>query len=350
MSYHFKLLDFDFNLPPELIANKPVFPRDNSKILIHQDEDISEDSVKNLDQFLEKGDILVLNDSKVLKAKILGYNKNGAKININLHQEISDGVWQVFAKPAKKLNIGDQFIVSEDFFAEIIDKNSDGILTLNFNIKSSDFFHKLEKYGQMPLPPYIKEQDENADDNYQTIYAKKLGSVAAPTAGLHFTEELIEKIKKKGIKIVFVTLNVGAGTFLPVKSEIIQDHKMHQEFFEINPDVCDIINKAKESGNRIVAVGTTSMRVLESAADENGFLVPKIENTYIFIYPGYKFKIVDILMTNFHLPKSTLFMLVSAFIGFDNAKKLYQLAIDKKYRFYSYGDCCLLYKKLPPKL
>jgi S-adenosylmethionine:tRNA ribosyltransferase-isomerase len=340
----FKTQDFNFDLPNELIANKPCFPRDESKMLIYQDYQIKQSQSKNLAQFLSKGDILVLNDSKVLKAKISGFNKNGAKININLHQEIKDGIWQIFAKPAKRLNINDKFIISDDFYGLVIDKNSDGIITLDFNVRGMDFFRKLEKYGQMPLPPYIKTEDKNANQNYQTIYANKEGSVAAPTAGLHFTEELLHKIRQKGVKIVFVTLNVGAGTFLPVKSKLIKDHKMHQEFYEINQESCDIINKAKQNSAKIIAVGTTSMRVLESASNQNGFLEAKIAKTDIFISPGYKFKIVDILMTNFHLPKSTLFMLVSAFIGLKEAKKLYQFAIDYKYRFYSYGDCCLLHQ------
>lgn len=344
ISQNLKTLDFNFDLPASLIANKPSYPRDSSQMLIYKNNQISQLQSKNLNQFLSQGDILVLNDSKVLKAKIIGSNKNGAKININLHQEVSNGIWQAFAKPAKRLNIGDKFYISNDFYAIINDKNPDGIITLDFNVKDNDFFKKLQQYGQMPLPPYIKEEDQNADDNYQTIYANKLGSVAAPTAGLHFTDELLDKINKKGVKIIFVTLNVGAGTFLPVKSELIKDHKMHQEFFEIDQKSCDIINEAKNRGNKIIAVGTTSMRVLESATNDQGIIEEKFSNTDIFISPGYKFKMVDILMTNFHLPKSTLFMLVSAFIGIDEAKKLYQFAIDKKYRFYSYGDCCLLYK------
>lgn len=344
MSPNLKISDFDFDLPQNLIANKPSFPRDESKMIISNQQIISESQSKNLDQFLNEGDVLILNDSKVLKAKIIGYNQNGAKININLHQEKSDAIWQAFAKPAKRLKIGEKFSISDDFYAIIKDKNQDGIVTLDFNIKGSDFFKKLDQYGQMPLPPYIKEEDKNSEENYQTIYANKLGSVAAPTAGLHFTENLLERIKKKGVKIAFVTLNVGAGTFLPVKAELIKDHKMHQEFFEINQQTCDIINEAKKNGNKIITVGTTSMRVLESVADDKGFLKEKFAKTDIFISPGYKFKIVDILMTNFHLPKSTLFMLISAFIDIENAKKLYKFAIDKKYRFYSYGDCCLLYK------
>mgnify|MGYP000846959037 FL=1 len=344
MSQNIKTSDFDFNLPPELIANKPASPRDESKMLIFKNPNITQETSRDLDKFLNIGDVLILNNSKVLKAKISGYNENKAKIEINLHQEISNGVWQAFAKPAKRLKIGDKFTISEDFFAKVVDKIQGGILTLDFNHKGSSFFLKLDQYGQMPLPPYIKEKDKDADSNYQTIYADKLGSVAAPTAGLHFTEELLEKIKRKGVKIVFVTLNVGAGTFLPVKSELIKDHKMHQEFFEINQEACDVINNTRKNGKKIIAVGTTSVRVLESASNEDGILLPKIANTDIFIYPGYKFKIVDILMTNFHLPKSTLFMLVSAFISVDNAKKLYQFAISKKYRFYSYGDCCLLYQ------
>ncbi|MES2676826.1 MAG: tRNA preQ1(34) S-adenosylmethionine ribosyltransferase-isomerase QueA [Pseudomonadota bacterium] len=374
-----KTVDFDFYLPPELIANQPANPRDSSKMLVWKNQQIIDKKVSDLVEFLNQGDVLVLNDTKVIKAKLTG-KRGEAKVEINLHKDCQNGVWQVFAKPAKRLKVGDRFFIAEDFFAEVLNKNSDGIVDLKFNVAGEEFFAMLEKYGQMPLPPYIKtdssihchpehsegsltahrepksnspqeilrcaqdDSDCNNEENYQTIYAKNSGAVAAPTAGLHFTEELFKKLAAKGIKKVFTTLNVGAGTFLPVKSELIKDHQMHSEYFSISQNVCDVINEAKQNGKKIIAVGTTSLRVLESAVDENGELKAQTRETNIFIYPPYNFKIVDILMTNFHLPKSTLFMLISAFIGKDNAHKLYNHAISNQYRFYSFGDATLLFR------
>jgi len=342
----YKTTDFDFNLPEELIASNPLFPRDSSRMLVdNKVGSFLDKKVNNLTDFLEAGDVIVFNDTKVIKAKLSGF-RGEVKININLHAGTGD-IWQVFAKPAKRLKINDKIIFADDFAAVVLAKNSEGIIDLKFNTNQEQFFEKLEKYGQMPLPPYIKRSEENKNDeqNYQTIFAKNPGAVAAPTAGLHFTNELLRKLEDKGIKKAFVTLNVGAGTFLPVKSEYIKDHPMHSEFFSITEENCEIINEAKKSGKKIIAVGTTSLRVLETIADDNGKLIPQNSSTKIFIYPPYKFKIVDILLTNFHLPKSTLFMLVSAFIGKDRAYDFYQYAISKKYRFYSYGDCGLLYKQ-----
>lgn len=372
-----KTSDFDFHLPSELIANDPANPRDSSKMLVWQNQKIIDKQASNLADFLNDGDVLVLNDTKVIKAKLIG-KRGEAKVEINLHKQISckslvvsqksdkdrNAVWQAFAKPAKRLKIGDTFKIVDDFWAKVLAKNEDGIVDLEFNVGDEDFFLMLEKYGQMPIPPYIKprsvilseENDlrkcneilrfaqDDTNNNYQTIYARNSGAVAAPTAGLHFTQNLFEKLKQKGIKIVFTTLNVGAGTFLPVKSELIKDHKMHSEYFSISKETCDIINEAKRNGKRIVAVGTTSLRVLESTVNKNGFLEAQTRETNIFIYPPYNFKIVDILMTNFHLPKSTLFMLISAFVGIENAQQIYQHAILQKYRFYSFGDATLLFK------
>lgn len=346
----YKTADFDFNLPEELIASNPVFPRDSARMLVNnQTENFLDKQVNDLADFLEEGDVIVFNDTKVIKAKLTGFRDN-VKININLHASNGD-VWQVFAKPAKRLKINDKIIFADDFYAVVLAKDSEGLIDLKFNTNKNQFFEKLEKYGQMPLPPYIKRSEANKnskeddEQNYQTIFANNPGAVAAPTAGLHFTSELLKKLADKGIKQAFVTLNVGAGTFLPVKSEYIKDHPMHSEFFSITKANCEIINNAKKSEKKVIAVGTTSLRVLESIADKNGKLTPQNSSTKIFIYPPYKFKIVDILLTNFHLPKSTLFMLVSAFIGKDRAYDFYQYAISKKYRFYSYGDCGLLYNQ-----
>ncbi len=340
-----KTSDFDFHLPQELIANAPANPRDSAKMLVFRNGEISDKKVSDLAEFFEEGDVLVLNDTKVIKAKLTG-KRGEAKVEINLHKQIKDGTWQAFAKPAKRLKIGDQFVITDAFYAKVLAKDEDGIVDLEFNVQGEEFFSSLEKYGQMPLPPYIKKDDNSKDEeNYQTVYAANKGAVAAPTAGLHFTKELFERLDKKGVKKLFTTLNVGAGTFLPVKAELIADHKMHSEYFSISQKVCDEINEAKKNGKRIIAVGTTSLRVLESAVDGDGKLSPQTRETNIFIYPPYKFKIVDILMTNFHLPKSTLFMLISAFIGKDNSKKLYSYAIANQYRFYSFGDSTLLFKE-----
>ena len=347
-----KTSDFDFHLPSELIANQPANPRDSARMLVWKDQKITDKNVSDLASFLDEGDVLVLNDTKVIKAKLVG-KRGEVKVEINLHKNLNNQTWQVFAKPAKKLKIGDKFLVADDFFAEVLAKNEDGIIDLKFNVGGEDFFAMLERYGQMPLPPYIKADLEKTngaggakkiDQSYQTIYAKNAGAVAAPTAGLHFTDALFQKLTEKGVKKVFTTLNVGAGTFLPVKSELVKDHQMHSEYFSISKEACEVINGAKKNGKRIIAVGTTSLRVLESSADENGILQPQTRETKIFIYPPYNFKIVDVLMSNFHLPKSTLFMLISAFIGKDHTHQLYQHAISCQYRFYSFGDATLLFK------
>ena len=339
-----KTSDFDFHLPNELIANQPANPRDSAKMLVWQNEQITNQKVSSLADFLTKGDVMVFNDAKVIKAKLTG-KRDEAKISINLHKNLQDNIWQVFAKPAKKLRIADKFCIADDFFASVLNKNEDGTIDLQFNIGGAYFLDALEKYGQMPLPPYIKKSDNQSDDqNYQTIYAKHSGAVAAPTAGLHFTNDLLQKLESKGIKKVFTTLNVGAGTFLPVKTKYLSDHQMHSECFSINDEACNTINEAKRQGKKIIAVGTTSLRVLESVADKNGILKPQTTETKIFIHPPYHFKIVDVLMTNFHLPKSTLFMLISAFIEQKNAIMLYDYAIKNQYRFYSFGDATLLYQ------
>jgi S-adenosylmethionine:tRNA ribosyltransferase-isomerase len=340
-----KTSDFDFNLPEELIAKEPFSPRQKANMLVCENQEFEDQKVEDLLSHLKEGDVMVFNDVKVIKAKVHGFRDKG-KIQINLNKHLKDNVWQVLAKPAKKLKIGDIFKVADDFFAKVIAKEKNRSVDLEFNCQDSEFYEKLEKYGKVPLPPYIKREKENKMDevNYQTIFANQPGGLAAPTAGLHFTEELMAEIKKKKIKIAFVTLNVGSGTFTPVKSKLIKDHDMHEEYFTINKEACDILNTAKRTHNRVIAVGTTSLRVLESAVNSDNLLEPQSKDTNIFIYPPYKFKMVDILMTNFHLPRSTLFMLISAFIGKDNAANLYEHAIKKRYRFYSYGDACLLKK------
>jgi len=343
-------------------------------MLIYNGAEILDRKFINLIDFLQEGDVLVFNDVRVIKAKmsaqVIGNNvnkaiendvKNGHKnienndenivkknIEFNLDQEISKNTWRVILRGAKKIKDGDLLKIAPDFFARITKKLEDGFALLEF--AEDDYREKLDKYGVVPLPPYIKRavEDKNIAEkdqkNYQTIYAKEGAAVAAPTAGLHFTDKIFSLLDAKKIKKVFVTLNVGAGTFLPVRSERLQDHNMHEESFSISKESAEIINETKRRGGRVVAVGTTSLRVLESIADDEGNLREAKTKTKIFIYPPYKFKVVDILVTNFHLPKSTLFMLVCAFVGKEKAKEIYDHAISQNYRFYSYGDASLLMK------
>lgn len=329
-------------MPPELVAQQPFFPKEQTKMLVCDGQRIIDAQLINLVDFLQEGDVMVFNDAKVIKAKL---ETKSPKIEFNLDQE-SHGLWSALCKPAKKVKVGMKLEIADDFFAEVKEKNDDGTIKIKFNCELDELLHKLDKYGSVPLPPYIKREEKIKEDqkNYQTIYAANGFAVAAPTAGLHFNENIFSMLDAKKIVKTFVTLNVGAGTFLPVRSDLISDHKMHSEFFSLSEESAKIINEAKSRGKKIVAVGTTSLRVLESAADEKGVLKPTKASTQIFIYPPYKFKIVDVLMTNFHLPKSTLFMLISAFVGKDNAFEIYNHAISSKYRFYSYGDSSLLFR------
>ncbi|MDA0782680.1 MAG: tRNA preQ1(34) S-adenosylmethionine ribosyltransferase-isomerase QueA [Rickettsiales bacterium] len=334
--------DFNFDLPKELIADKPKFPRDTSRLLV-VDNQLTDKTFSDIIDLLNPDDVLVFNDTKVIPARLFG-NRAGAKVEVTLHKNEADGVWKVFAKPAKKLKTADIFYVADDFYATVLDKN-EGEVTLKFSTNGEEFFDKLNKYGQMPLPPYIDRKDGtlNSDiKDYQTVYAKNKGAVAAPTAGLHFTDELLRKIDEKGVKRVFTTLHVGAGTFLPVKVDDTKDHKMHSEFGIVTKDAANAINESRKSGGRVICVGTTSLRILESVADDEGNLSEFEGETDIFITPGYKFKIADCLLTNFHIPKSTLFMLVSAFSGLERMQDAYRHAISQNYRFYSYGDACFL--------
>lgn len=335
--------EFTFELPRELIATSPAKPRDSARLLVVGDE-MKDLSVKDIPSFLSRGDIMVFNDTRVIHARLFG-KKDTASVQVTLHKNVSDGVWRAFAKPARKLSVGDIFKVSDDFCADVLEKN-EGEVTLEFNVNGAEFFTLLDKYGVPPLPPYIEragKQPTNSDfEDYQTIYAKNMGAVAAPTAGLHFTDNLLKEIDSKGVSREFITLHVGAGTFLPMKVADTKDHIMHSEYGIISQESADKINAAKAAGNKVIAVGTTSLRLLESATGDDGIVRPFAGETDIFITPGYKFKIVDILITNFHLPESTLFMLVSAFSGLDKMREAYRHAIEKQYRFYSYGDACLL--------
>lgn len=338
-----KLSDFNFELPAELIAQHPCEKRDHSDVLIPA----SENSFKKIKFFeivdyFRNGDVLVFNDSKVINAQ-LTLSKGHKKININLNRQLADGVWTGFARPARKLEVGDSF--SFDKHQIIIEKKlENGEVHFKFVLGDGiSIFKFLELYGQIPLPVYIKRKDINPEDEvrYQNVYSNIEGSVAAPTAGLHFTEELLEAIRAKGVETCFVTLHVGAGTFLPVKTENIAEHKMHIEYCQVSQESADLMNKAKNEGRRVIIVGTTALRTLESCS-QDGKVIAGSKETDIFITPGYQFQIADMLLTNFHLPKSTLFMLVCAFAGINRMKNLYKYAIDNKMRFFSYGDAMLL--------
>lgn len=342
-----KRSSFYYDLPEELIAQKPIEPRDASRLMVIDKitGNINHDKFYNIIDYLNSGDCLVLNNSKVLPARIYGVNiSTGAVVEFLLLKQKESGVWETLVKPGKKAKIGFNFIFgdkNETFLeAEIIDILPDGNRIIEFKDKIN-FFSKLEKIGQMPLPPYIKEKLLN-QSRYQTVYAKDLGSAAAPTAGLHFTTDLLEKIRKKGVKIAFVTLHVGLGTFRPVKDDDITNHKMHSEYFVLPQETADLINETKKNGGKIISVGTTSCRVLESVYQKFQKIAPYEGQTDIFIKPGYKFGVIDGLITNFHLPESTLIMLVSAFAGYENTMNFYKVAVENKYRFFSFGDAMII--------
>jgi S-adenosylmethionine:tRNA ribosyltransferase-isomerase len=338
--------DFDYNLPENLIAQKPLEDRTASKMMVLQKEknNIKDDYFYNLIDYLKKGDVLVFNDTKVIPARLYGVKENGtAKIEVLLLKRIKLDQWEVLLKPAKRIKIGGKIIFGNgELVAEVIDELLDGGRIVKF-IYEGLFENILDKLGSMPLPPYIKETDLEDKNRYQTVYAKFDGSSAAPTAGLHFTNEYIEKLKDKGVIIAFVTLHVGLGTFRPVSVSNVLEHKMHKEWYSISKNTSDIINSAKIDGRRIIAVGTTSLRTLEAVATKFGKIKECLGETDIFIYPGYKFKAVDALLTNFHLPKSTLLMLISAFYDKESIMKAYNHAINESYRFFSFGDCMLIF-------
>lgn len=337
-----KKSDFYYDLPEELIAQTPVEPRDFSRLLVYNRENgsIEHKHFYDIVDYLKAGDVLVINNTKVLPARIFGKKeKTGAKIEFLLHKRENLTDWEVLVRPAKKAPVGTRIEFSPSLSAVVLQDADEGLKKIRFNFNGV-FEDELAKIGEMPIPPYIKKKLDRKE-RYQTVYAKVNGSSAAPTAGLHFTPELIEKIKLKGVEIVPVLLHVGLGTFRPVKTDDILDHKMHSEYFSISEIAAEKINSAKRENRRVIAVGTTSVRVLESAC-ENGVIVPKSGDTNIFIYPPYRFKMVDALVTNFHLPESTLLMLVSAFMGRDNALSMYREAVKDKYRFFSFGDATLI--------
>ena len=335
--------DFYYDLPQELIAQTPVYPRDSARMLYYNKET---DQAKDLhfydvEKILQKGDVLVVNNTRVINARIFAFNEKGRKFEVLLLKRIDLTHWEALLKPAKKAKIGTELVVNDELKLRIdsIDPD-DGVRTIEF-IFDGVFEDILDRVGEVPLPPYITEKLDDKE-RYQTVYNKVRGSSAAPTAGLHFTNELLQRLKDKGVIITEVLLHVGLGTFRPVKEDNILDHKMHSEYFEVGEEAANIINHAVQEGRRVIAVGTTSVRVLESAADENGMIKPQKGDTDIFIYPGYRFKVVKGLITNFHLPESTLIMLVSAFLTREKVLELYKHAVDDKYRFFSFGDSMLI--------
>ena len=335
--------DFYYDLPEELIAQTPIEHRDESRLMVlnRANQTIEHKVFKDIVDYLKPGDVLVRNNTKVIPARLYGKKETGANIEFLLLNNIEGDIWESIVRPGNKLHIGTKVIFGDGLLeAEVLDVMEGGTRKVKFTYQGI-FNEILDKIGLMPLPPYIHEELKQKD-RYQTVYAKYNGSAAAPTAGLHFTPELFEKLKAKGIEIANVTLHVGIGTFRPVKVEKVEEHHMHSEHFYIKQEDVEIINKAKQEGRRVIAVGTTSCRVLETVADENGFVKATEGDTQIFIYPGYKFKILDGLITNFHLPESTLLMLVSSLAGRDYIMKAYNEAVKEKYRFFSFGDAMFI--------
>ncbi|MBY0612288.1 MAG: tRNA preQ1(34) S-adenosylmethionine ribosyltransferase-isomerase QueA [Beijerinckiaceae bacterium] len=351
-----RLSDFDFHLPEERIALRPASPREAARLLVVQPggaPELADRTVADLVDQLRAGDALVFNDTKVIRARLRATRRRGdalARLEIMLHQRVALDRWRVFARPAKKLQIGETIAFEandEPLGARVLEKSAEGDVLLEFDRSGPELDRLIALHGDLPLPPYIagkRAPDERDDGDYQTVYAREEGAVAAPTAGLHFTPALLKAIEAKGVSLRFVTLHVGAGTFLPVKVEHVDEHRMHAEWGEIDPETAERLSAIRASGGRIVAVGTTSARLLESAAADDGTIRPFSGETRIFIKPGYRFKATDVLMTNFHLPKSTLFMLVSAFCGASVMRRAYEHAIASGYRFYSYGDASLLFR------
>lgn len=364
-----RLSEFDFDLPEDRIALRPAEPRDAARLLVvRPDQPLADHLVRELPDFLRPGDAMVFNDTRVIPARLSGLREGrttgGADgtpvaVEATLHRRAAPDRWSAFMRPGKRLKVGDRVVFgarddraceADRLDATVIEKHEGGEIVLAFDLSGPDLDVAIARHGDMPLPPYIaakRGEDERDRADYQTVYAREDGSVAAPTAGLHFTPELLEALKAKGVSTHFVTLHVGAGTFLPVKTDDVSEHKMHAEYGQVTQEVANALNAARAAGGRIVCVGTTSLRLLESATGEDGVVKPFADETAIFITPGYRFRAADVLMTNFHLPKSTLFMLVSAFAGRETMRAAYGHAISTGYRFYSYGDGSLLFRAEP---
>ena len=341
-----KLSDFYFEVPEELIAQYPVEKRDESRLLVvdRKNKTRHHHIFKEITQYLNDGDVLVVNETKVFPARLFGVKeKTDARVELLLLRQLEQTMWEVLVKPARKVRVGNRIQITDDFGCDVIDNTTSGGRVVRFDYNGQDFFDLIEHVGKSPLPPYIKREAEEIDrEKYQTVYASKIGAVAAPTAGLHFTNELLDQIRDNGVRIAPVVLHVGLGTFRPIKVEDLSRHQMDSEYFEISEEAAKTINEAKLNGKRVVAVGTTTVRVLESSANADNLVKPASGWTDKFIYPPYNFKIIDSLITNFHLPASTLFLLTCALAGRDEMLDAYQEAIDKKYRFYSYGDAMLI--------
>lgn len=337
-----KTHDFYYDLPEKLIAQTPVSPRDSARMLVYNKEnDTVEHKVfRDIYDYLTPNDVLVINNTRVIPARLFANKVTGAKIEVFLLKRLNLTDYEVLMRPAKKAPIGTRLIFSNNLTCEVVGNQEEiGGRIISFEVKNGTLEEELDRIGKIPLPPYIHTTLED-DEEYQTVYSKIRGSSAAPTAGLHFTPELLERIKEKGVQVEEVTLQVGLGTFRPVSEENALNHKMHSEEIVVSEEVAERLNKAKQAGKRIVAVGTTTVRTLESAADKVGHIIPVKKETDIFIYPGVEIKFVDALITNFHLPESTLIMLVSAFIGREKTLEIYKQAVEKEYRFFSFGDCC----------
>lgn len=337
--------DFWYDLPKELIAQHPIEPRNASRMMKidRKTGECVHSHFYDLCDFLQEGDLLVLNDSRVLPARIYGKRADtGSFIEFLLLEQRGNEEWEILCRPGKKAKVGAKFVFGEGkLTAEITDVLEDGNRVAKFTVSEGNIYSVLDEIGQMPLPPYITEKLEDKE-RYQTVYSHEIGSSAAPTAGLHFTKEMLADIQKHGINIAYVTLHVGLGTFRPVKEDRVLDHKMHSEHYEIPEETAKMINDTKARGGRVIAVGTTSCRTLEAAAQKYGKIIPCEGRTEIFIYPGFEFKVLDGLITNFHLPESTLIMLVSAFLGYENTMNAYKIAVEEKYRFFSFGDCMFI--------
>lgn len=339
-----KTSDFYYDLPQELIAQTPVEPRDSSRLMVinRAENTLTHKHFYDIIDYLNEGDCLIANNSRVLPARIYGTKSTGANVEFLLLSQVRNNVWECLSKPGKKAKEGAEFTFGDVMSCKVLEVLENGNRLVEFYCKEN-FFSALDKVGQMPLPPYITAKLEDKE-RYQTVYSKELGSAAAPTAGLHFTPELMKKIEEKGIKIGYVTLHVGLGTFRPVKVDDVTKHKMHSEHYEVPPETAQLIKETKSNGGRVIAVGTTSCRTLESVATEhNGEVVPCEGFTDIFIYPGYEFKVLDGLITNFHLPESTLIMLVSAFADYNTIMNSYKTAVEEKYRFFSFGDAMAIF-------
>lgn len=340
-----RLTDFDFDLPRELIADRPAEPRDAARLLVvPAASEVADRRIADLPDLLQPGDLVVSNDTKVIPARLTG-TRGLATVEVTLAHDLGGGNWQAFAKGARRLHPGDRIAFADDFIAEVIAKEPEGSVVLRFALEGEAFATALTRYGAMPLPPYIRRPrggDPTDRQHYQTVFARRPGAVAAPTAGLHFTPALLERLTARGIELATVTLHVGPGTFLPVKTDDPREHKMHGEWGVVSSETAQRIRDTASRGGRIVAIGTTSLRLLESAAAATGEVQPFSGETQLFILPGYSFKTIDLLLTNFHLPRSTLFMLVAAMAGLDRMKAAYAHAVEAGYRFFSYGDACLI--------